>query len=93
MLQLVIGGFFKITLFFYAAVTAVADVFRLKDQSEVIFPIGLVILFASMVIASNSAEHFQEGIKTSYLYWTVEIIIPMLLFVIAYFKNKKSSNK
>ncbi|WP_342042250.1 GerAB/ArcD/ProY family transporter [Bacillus sp. OTU2372] len=89
MLQLVIGGFFKITLFFYAAVTGVTDIFRFKNPRALSFPIGFIILFASMGIASSTAEHFKEGNKTSYLYWPVEIIIPMLLFLIAYFKNKK----
>jgi spore germination protein KB len=89
MLYLVIGGFFKITLFFYAAVIGVADIFRFKDPRTLSFPIGLVILFASMVIAVNSAEHFKEGLIVSYLYWPVEIIIPIFLLVIAYFQNRK----
>jgi spore germination protein KB len=89
MLYLVIGGFFKITLFFYAAVIGVADIFRFKDPPTLSFPIGIVILFASMVIAANSAEHFKEGLIVSYLYWPVEIIIPIFLLVIAYFQNRK----
>ncbi|MBT2728654.1 GerAB/ArcD/ProY family transporter [Bacillus sp. ISL-75] len=89
MLYLVIGGFIKITLFFYAAVYGVADIFRFKNPRTLSFPIGMIILFASMVIASNSAEHFKEGLNVFYLYYPVEIIIPSLLFLFAHFQYRK----
>jgi spore germination protein KB len=89
MLYLVIGGFFKITLFFYAAVYGVADLFRFKNPRTLSFPIGTIILFASMVIAANTAEHFKEGLHVFYLFYPVEIIIPFLLFLLAHFQNRK----
>jgi spore germination protein KB len=92
-LYLVVGGFFKITLFFYAAVYGVADLFRFKNPRTLIFPIGMIILFASMVIASNSAEHFKEGLNVFYLFYPVEIIIPSLLFLIAHFQNRNKQLK
>lgn len=90
MLYLVIGGFFKLTLFFYVAVYGVVDLFRFKNPRTPIFPIGLIILLSSIVIASNSPEHFKEGSIVAYIYYPLEIFIPFLLFIIAHFQN---SNK
>ncbi|MFL6558212.1 MAG: GerAB/ArcD/ProY family transporter, partial [Bacillus sp. (in: firmicutes)] len=63
MLYLVIAGFFKITLYFYAAVTATADLFQFKSHQKLGFPIGLIVLFASVTVASNYSEHVKEGEK------------------------------
>lgn len=95
MLYLVIGGFFKISIFYYAAVLGMADVFNFKDQRKLVFPVGLIILFASMVIASNFAEHIQEGLKfvPIYLHWPFQIISPVILLIIAYFRNRKKKTE
>lgn len=94
MLYLVIGGFFKITIYFYAAVAGTADLFGFKDQRRLCFPIGLLILIGSMTIASNNAEHFEEGLEIVpiYLHWPLQIIIPCLLLIIAFFRNRKNAN-
>jgi spore germination protein KB len=89
MLFLVVGGFFKISLFFYSAVYGVADIFQFKDHRKVIYPIGLVILISSISTAANSSEHFKEGLLVSYLYYPVEIIIPILLLLFVKFQNRK----
>jgi spore germination protein KB len=90
MLYLIIGGFFKISIFFYAAVAASADIFQIPNQRKIGFPLGLIVLFASVTIASNYAEHIKEGlvIVPVYLHWPFQIIIPLMLLVIAFFKNR-----
>ena len=95
MLYLVIGGFFKITLYFYAAVLGATELFKFKNTSKLTFPIGLIVLFASLTIASNYAEHIKEGLKIVpiYLHWPFQIIIPMMLLVIAFFRNRKKKQK
>ncbi|EKN65708.1 spore germination protein [Neobacillus bataviensis LMG 21833] len=91
MLYLVIGGFFKISLFFYAAVVGATDLFRFKNHQKMSFPIGLIILLASVTIATTYAEHIQEGLKVVpvYLHWPFQIIIPTLLLIIAFFRKRK----
>ncbi|WML46999.1 GerAB/ArcD/ProY family transporter [Neobacillus sp. PS3-34] len=95
MLYLVIGGFFKITLYFYAAVVGATDLFNLKNQSKLSFPIGFIILFSSITIASNYAEHIKEGLNIVpiYLHWPFQIVIPMMLLIIAFFRNRKKKQK
>lgn len=91
MLYLMIGGFFKIAIFFYAAVIGATDIFGFKDHKKLTFPIGLIILFASMAIASNYAEHIREGLVVDqiYLHWPIQIILPSILLIIAFFRNRK----
>lgn len=91
MLYLVIGGFFKVTIFYYAAVAGAADIFQFKNQRRIVFPIGFIILIASLTIASNFSEHLLEGLKVVpfYLQWPMQIIIPTILLIIAYIKNRK----
>ncbi|MFP5113163.1 GerAB/ArcD/ProY family transporter [Bacillaceae bacterium C204] len=91
MLYLVIGGFFKIAIYYYAAVAGTADIFQFKNQRKIAFPIGIIVLFSSITVASNFAEFIKEGlvIVTMYLSWPFQIIIPSFLLIIAFFRNKK----
>jgi spore germination protein KB len=91
MLYLVIGGFFKISIYFYAAVAGAADIFQIPNQRKIGFPLGLIVLFSSVTIASNYAEHIKEGLDITpiYLHWPFQIIIPSMLLIIAYFRNRK----
>jgi spore germination protein KB len=90
MLYVVIAGFFKIAIFYYAAVAGAADIFKFKNQRKLGFPIGLIILIASLTIASNFSEHMAEGLKvvTVYIHWPMQIIIPCVVLIIAFIKNR-----
>jgi spore germination protein KB len=91
MLYLTVGGFIKIGVFYYAAVVGTADLFKLKDQKKIIFPIGLIVIFAAGAIASNYSEDMKEGLVVVpiYLHWPFQIIIPGILLIIAFVRNRK----
>jgi spore germination protein KB len=91
MLYLIIGGFFKIAIYYYAAVAGAADIFQLKNQRKLGFPLGIIVLFTSVTIASNYSEHIKEGLVVvpTYLHWPFQIIIPFMLLIIAFFRNRK----
>lgn len=95
MLYLVIGGFFKVTIFFYAAAIGTADIFKFDHHNRVTYPIGFIILFASVTVAANYAEHIKEGLQLVpiYLHWPLQIFIPTMLLVIAFIKNKLTKGK
>ncbi|MBM7652948.1 GerAB/ArcD/ProY family transporter [Neobacillus cucumis] len=90
MLYLVIGGFFKISIFFYAAVIGTADIFGFKNHRKLSFPMGALVLFSSITIASNYAEHIKEGLQIVpiFLHWPFQILIPSFLLMIAFFRNR-----
>ncbi|OIK17219.1 spore gernimation protein KB [Bacillus sp. MUM 116] len=90
LLYLIIGGFFKISLYFYAAVLGTADLFQFKKKENLAFPIGLIVLLGSTAIASTFAEFIKEfEFIRVYLNLPFEIIIPSALLLIAFFRNKE----
>ncbi|WP_040209456.1 GerAB/ArcD/ProY family transporter [Neobacillus jeddahensis] len=93
MLYLMVGGFFKISLFFYAAVAGAADIFKFTNQAQLSFPLGTLVLFASVTIASNYAEHIKEGLSIVpiYLHYPFQVVIPVFLLIIAFFRNRKKN--
>ncbi|MFL0498777.1 GerAB/ArcD/ProY family transporter [Priestia megaterium] len=91
MLALVIGIFFKISVLFYATVIGTANLFKIKSPSRLSYPLGLVVLFMSITIASNFQEHLHEGLKVVMfvLHIPLFVIIPPLLLLVAFLKNRK----
>jgi spore germination protein KB len=95
MLAMIILGFFKISIYFYVVVIGTADLFHIKQPSRLSMPIGFVVLFYSLVIASNISEHLEEGLKIVpvFLKLPFQIMIPIMLLVIAFFKNRKGKGR
>ncbi|WP_152656092.1 endospore germination permease [Oceanobacillus sp. CFH 90083] len=91
-LILVIGGFFKVSVYVYGAVIGTASLFNIKEPSRLAYPLGMVVLLLSMIVANNYPQHLQEGLKVFPLYAQLpfQVIIPVLLLIIAFFKNKKT---
>ncbi|MBT2733685.1 GerAB/ArcD/ProY family transporter [Bacillus sp. ISL-7] len=82
--------FFKIAIFFYAAIIGMVDLFKLKNHQQIILPAGIIITFLSMMIASNFAEHIEEGqnITSFYIHIPLHIIIPLIMMVVAMIRNR-----
>ncbi|MFE8065234.1 MULTISPECIES: GerAB/ArcD/ProY family transporter [Priestia] len=91
MLGLIIGGFIKISVLLYAAVIGTANLFKIKSPSHLAYPLGFVILFMASTIASNFQEHLHEGLKVEMfiLHMPILAIIPLLLLLVAFLKNRK----
>ncbi|MGG3451536.1 GerAB/ArcD/ProY family transporter [Domibacillus aminovorans] len=92
-LFVMIGGFFKISIFFYAAVMGASHLFHVKHPSRLVYPMGIVILYLSMAIASNYTEYMQEWrtVFLPYIDRPFQAVIPVLLLIIAFFKNRKKA--
>jgi spore germination protein KB len=91
MLGMVIGIFFKVCVLFYAAVIGTANLFKIKSPSRLSYPLGIIILFMSLTIASNFQEHLHEGLYVAkfVLHIPLFTIIPSLLLLVAFLKNRK----
>lgn len=89
-ISMVILGFVKITVFFFCAVIGTADLFDIKQPHKLIYPIGIIVLIGSMIIAHGYIQHIQEGliVVPYYLHLPMQIGIPILLLVIALIKEK-----
>jgi spore germination protein KB len=89
-ISMVILGFVKLTVFFFCALIGTADLFHFKQPNTLIYPIGVIVLISSFIIAHGYIEHIQEGLKVVpyYLHLPLQIVIPILLLVIALIKEK-----
>ncbi|MGM0900899.1 MAG: GerAB/ArcD/ProY family transporter [Bacillota bacterium] len=89
MVSMVIGIFFKVSLYFYAAISATTILFKIKEPSKLVYPMGLVILFMSITIANSYSEHIKEGLEltTRFLHPFFLVVIPVVLLGLAYLKN------
>ncbi|MCP3764767.1 spore germination protein [Domibacillus sp. A3M-37] len=95
LLTTLITVFFKVSVYFYAAVTGAANLFAIKKSSQLVYPFGAVLLFLSITMASNYTEHIQEGlhIVPLYMHLPFQVIIPAFFLVIAFFKNKNKTGQ
>lgn len=91
MMAMVIGIFFKGSLYLYGAIAGTAVLFKIKEPSRLVYPMGLVTLFMSITIASSYSEHLEEGL--SFVLHTffpfVMVLFPIMLLGIAFIKNRK----
>jgi spore germination protein KB len=90
--------FFKISIFFYVAVIGMVDLFKLKNHQQIVLPVGIILIFLSMAIASDFTEHIEEGLKVIQypLHMPFMMIIPLLMLVITIIRNrfkKKAKNE
>lgn len=93
-LTLIIGDFFKVAIFFYAAVLAATDLFQVKDYRKLVLPIGIIILFISMMISGSFSEQIEEGdvlLVTVFLLFGV--LIPVFLLAAAWGRKWLRTNK
>lgn len=95
MIALIVGGFFKVCLFLYAAVIGTANIFNIKPASRLSYPLGLVVLILSMTMASSFPEHLKEGIGIVplLLHLPFQVIFPIMLLGLAFLKNRKKKGQ
>ncbi|TWK84439.1 Spore germination protein YndE [Bacillus paralicheniformis] len=88
MIVLVVGNFFKVAIFSYAAIICSADLFNLKHHASLIAPIGFIILTVSMASAASYVEHIEQAkIVLRSIFVLFEFIIPFLLTAVVMVKK------
>ncbi len=95
---LILGGFFKISIFFYAGVSGMKELFSIEKKKHILFLVAgfaVVIATYSVNMASSFTSHIEAGLQQVpyYLHLPFQIGIPILLLVITWFKKlgKQSS--
>lgn len=79
---LIIGDFFKISIFYYAAIIGVSDLFRIPYR-KIIYPFAIIILLFSVLITRSYSEHVLKGGRVLYLIDPIFYIVLPLIFIIA----------
>ncbi|WP_042196944.1 GerAB/ArcD/ProY family transporter [Paenibacillus camerounensis] len=82
-LTLIIGVFFKMSIYCYAAVSIAADLFHVKEPRRLVIPVGSVVLYSSFVSAENFPLHMNDGkVFLENILPILCAVIPVLLFIV-----------
>ena len=93
-LTLIFGAFFKIAIFYFAAIVAISDLFKVEKKENVILSTGLVILFTSMIIAANFPEHLNEGeFALKSIFPLFSFVFPFLYCLVAFIREKVNKHR
>jgi spore germination protein KB len=83
MVILIIGDFFKVTVFAYAAVISSTDLFKVRSYRKLVFIIGGMIYLTSIFASDNFVEHLYQGkVVLKSIFPLFEFIIPFLLAMV-----------
>ncbi|MFT8322554.1 MAG: GerAB/ArcD/ProY family transporter [Bacillus sp. (in: firmicutes)] len=86
---LLITVFFKVSIFIYAAVMGITDLFNLSSHHRILFPIGVVVIYISLTMAANFQEHLKEGQEMLYImHLPLLLIIPILMAIISFIQTR-----
>ncbi|WCK55677.1 GerAB/ArcD/ProY family transporter [Aneurinibacillus sp. Ricciae_BoGa-3] len=89
LLTLIIGDFFKISIYCYAAIIVASNLFKVQKNQNLLWPIGIIVLFSSMMIANNLPEHMQEGkLVLHFLLPLFSVAFPLLLLVVQLIRKR-----
>ncbi|WP_379128989.1 GerAB/ArcD/ProY family transporter [Paenibacillus sp. sgz500958] len=89
MLTLIIGVFFKMTIYCYAAIAVTSDLFHVKEQRKLVVPVTVVILFSSFISAENYPVHLDEGrVFMKFILPVLCAYIPILLFIVQHVRKR-----
>jgi spore germination protein KB len=95
---LIIGGFIKILLFFYAGIHGIRDLFAMKQRKQTRYMLSIfapLIALYSVAMAPSVPEHIDVGLKQVpyYLHIPMQTGIPVLLAMIAFAKQRLQRQK
>ncbi|WP_257351664.1 spore germination protein [Pseudalkalibacillus decolorationis] len=89
MVVLIIGGFFKVTVFTYAAVISATDLFKGQNHRKFVLPIGVMIFITSMITSDSFVEHINQGkIVLKTIFPLFEFVIPLLLMIVFFIRQR-----
>ncbi len=90
----VAGSFIKLSVLYYIAVLATAQVLELSDSRKIIFPIGILIMVFTFWNLPSFSE-FTKILGTTLPFYaiTVNVILPIFLLLIAIIRNERESSK
>ncbi len=91
--NLLIGGTIKMSVCIFAAVTGITELFNLKDYKVLILPVITISIGLSIWLYEDLFQMHNWADKV-YPYYAIpfQIVIPIVLFIIIFFKNRHSNN-
>ncbi|SFM13488.1 spore germination protein KB [Gracilibacillus orientalis] len=94
---LIIGIYFKITIFYFGGMYGLEKLFQIKKNKRKYYLLitGGALLAVSIIMAEGLTQHLQIGLKIvpSYVHLPLQVYIPLILIVINAVKNKLNKHK
>ena len=89
-------AFFKMYIKIFAAIYAIKQLTRLQSYRVLILPSIIIVLYIGMTVSKNVSEHiFYLALKivTPYIWVPMFLILPAILFVVTWVKQKVIKRK
>jgi spore germination protein KB len=73
------------------SVKAAQDVFGVKEETSILGPVGIIVILCSIAIASNYAEHMNEGLKVvpNFIHIPFQVVLPALFIIVFLIRRKQ----
>lgn len=87
-----IGGFYKMTIFFYGSVQTLNSIFKFRREAWLIFCLGIGSVCFSYVFFTSFSFHrwFGTRVNIPYVHTPFQVFIPVLLLFILWLKNGRN---
>lgn len=94
MVTSVLGGFFRISILFYATLMCATTAFSVPNYRTLVLPLGVVLLYCSVNLAGSFTEFIVNGMYafTYYIQLPMQIIIPLILLIVGWFRTRRKGN-
>ncbi|WP_054972795.1 endospore germination permease [Paenibacillus sp. A3] len=88
-----IGGFYKMTIFFYGSVQAFNSVVKFRRETWLILFLGILSVCFSYIFFTSFSFHRWVGTKVfiPYVHMPFQVFMPILLLLIVWLKHEKNS--
>ncbi|MBP1307883.1 spore germination protein KB [Paenibacillus sp. 1182] len=89
-MSVIIFDFFKIFIFYYAAVKAAEDVLRVSYH-KLILPFGIIMLVSCVLMALSYQDHLQTGeLVLKWLFPIFAVFFPILLLIVSWLRKTRN---
>lgn len=88
-----VGGFIKMSACVLACCNGIVSIFKLKNYKFIVTPVSLLLLVVSLTTYKSIMEMVTEIKNFSYVALTVQIILPLIIFIIIEIKSRLSKSK
>ncbi|WP_026486010.1 GerAB/ArcD/ProY family transporter [Caldanaerobius polysaccharolyticus] len=86
---LVLNGFFKVYVFYYAGVESLKKLFKFEDCKFLLVPISVFIVAFALFYGRNYTEHIELGLRLviPYVQLPLQVFIPIVTFIASWFRS------
>ncbi|WP_273320750.1 GerAB/ArcD/ProY family transporter [Vallitalea guaymasensis] len=88
-----IGGFIKISACLLACCNGIVNILKLKDYKFIVTPVSLLLLVISLSTYQSMLDMVTELKNFRYVALIVQIILPLVIFIIIEIKSRLSKSK